>query len=123
MPKRRGRNISQAERLRGLLKIVAIDGDERLLFDENTVAGLGFTELEQRQLIAAYKIRITQPHYVVTTERVTLENAERIWAEWQADKRAAMAEMLEGIKQEGATRQATTAALRGEVDDTNLDEL
>ena len=119
MPKRSGQNISQAERLRGLLQIVAIDGDSWLRFDENSVTGLGFTPWEQRALVAAYKIRTTRPHYGGFPAVVTMETAERIWAEWNAEYHAGIAEMLARIKQE----EATTAALRGEVDDTNLDEL
>lgn len=41
MPKRRSKNISHAERLRRLLKIVAIKGDVWLRFDGAMVAGLG----------------------------------------------------------------------------------
>jgi len=94
VPKRRGKNISQAERLRGLLKIVAIDGDEWLRFDENSVAGLGFAAWEQRALVAAYKIRTTRLHYGGFPAVVTMETAERIWEEWRAGWLAEQKAML-----------------------------
>ena len=89
MPKRHGQNRSRAERLRGLLKIVAVDGDRWIRFDENTVAGLGFTAREQRQLVAAYNIRMVSQQGHVTDEKVTLENAERIFEAWRAERVAA----------------------------------
>jgi hypothetical protein len=129
MPKRRGKNIAQAERLRGLLRIVAIDGDQWLNFNENTVAGLGFTAREQRQLIAAYKIRTTRPHYGGFPAVVTMENAEQIWDRWLAEHQAAMREMLNRDPNVPYTPppldpliEAFIAAEREDSDVPNLDE-
>ena len=130
MPKRRGGNISQAERLRGLLRIVAIESHWRLKFNENTVAGLGFTVREQRQLIAAYKIRTTRLRYGGFPAVVTMDAAERIWEEWLAEHQAAMWEMLNRDPNAPYTPEpldplidAFIAAQCEDVDGTNLDEL
>ena len=100
MPKRRSEQLAHSERLRELLRKVAIDGEVAVRFDEQTVAGLGFTELEQRQLIAAYNIRTTREHYGGFPAVVSMETAERIWAEWTAEYDASMAEMLRSIRQD-----------------------